>query len=333
MKVAILYDRVSEHGGSLDQEDVLMQAEAVERALIDLGHEPTRLTVCMNLRSLAEDLRREAPDLVFNLVESVEGHGRLIHMAPALLDVLGIPYTGSPADALYVTSNKLLTKKLLAGAGIPTPASLSNEAAKGRDGHFDEAYIIKSVWEHASVGIRDDSVVSVQDARQLFLEMTDRRQKLGGECFAERFIEGREFNLSLLASDEGPVVLPPAEIRFDDYPVGKRRIVGYDAKWEQGSFEYHHTRRTFEFTEGDKPLLARLADIARSCWSQFGLKGYARVDFRVDVEDRPWVLEINANPCLSPDAGFVAAAERAGVHFGGIVERIINDSGACLHAT
>lgn len=329
--MVVLYDRLPEEGGSLDQQDVLMQAEAVEQALVDLGHEPTRLTVSMDLRSLAEDLRREDPALVINLVESVEGHGRLIHVAPALLDVLDIPYTGSPADALYVTSNKLLTKRLLAGAGIPTPESLSMEAAKGRDTPLDEAYIIKSVWEHASVGIEDDSVVSVRDAHHLHLKMMDRRRKLGGACFAERYIEGREFNQSLLASDEGPMVLPPAEILFDDYPVGKRRIVGYDAKWEQASFEYHHTRRTFEFTEGEDPLLLRLAHIARSCWSLFGLKGYGRVDFRVDEENRPWVLEINANPCLSPDAGFVAAAHQAGVEFREIVERIINDSGACRH--
>ncbi|MCJ7594935.1 MAG: ATP-grasp domain-containing protein [Desulfobacterales bacterium] len=331
MKVVILYDRVAEEGASLDQEDVLMQAKAVGRALVDLGHEPTERTVSLNLKDLMDGMRRDRAELVFNLVESLEGQGRLIPMAPAVLDSLGIPYTGSPADALYVTSNKLITKRLLSGAGIPTPDSLSMEDAPRRNILLDGPYIIKSVWEHASVGIQDDSVVSVEDSHQLFLEMKGRRRKLGGACFAERYIDGREFNLSILASQKGPMVLPPAEIRFDGYPVGKRKIVGYDAKWEQASFEYHHTRRTFEFAEDEAPLLRRLGEIAKRCWALFGLRGYGRVDFRVDKENRPWVLEINANPCLSPDAGFVAAANRAGIDFKEVVERIMNDAIACLH--
>ncbi|MFH1122332.1 MAG: D-alanine--D-alanine ligase, partial [Pseudomonadota bacterium] len=200
MKVIILYDRVAEEGASLDQEDVLIQAEAVGRALVDLGHEPTERTVSLNLRDLRDDMRRDRAELVFNLVESLEGQGRLIPMAPAVLDSLGIPYTGSPADALYVTSNKLITKRLLSGAGIPTPDSLSMEDAPRRNILLDGPYIIKSVWEHASVGIQDDSVVSVEDSHQLFLEMKGRRRKLGGDCFAERYIDGREFNLSILAS-------------------------------------------------------------------------------------------------------------------------------------
>ena len=138
--------------------------------------------------------------------------------------------------------------------------------------------------------------------------MSRLQEKQGGECFAEAYIDGREFNLSLLASKAGPQVLPPAEIRFEDYPEGKTRIVGYRAKWHESSFEYLHTVRSFEFPPEDDELLSRLKDLAVRCWSLFDLRGYARVDFRVDRDGRPWVLEVNVNPCLSPDAGFFAAA-------------------------
>jgi D-alanine-D-alanine ligase len=73
-------------------------------------------------------------------------------------------------------------------------------------------------------------------------------------------------------------------------------------------------------------LLCQLAYLARECWHGFGLRGYARVDFRVDQEGNPWILEINANPCLSPDAGFAAALERAGISFPQAVERLLDDA-------
>jgi D-alanine-D-alanine ligase len=118
-------------------------------------------------------------------------------------------------------------------------------------------------------------------------------------------------------------VLPPAEILFEDYPKNRHKIVDYKAKWESESFEYQHTLRSFEFPDQDRPLLDRINKIARECWKLFNLKGYARVDFRVDESGNPWVLEVNTNPCIAPDSGFVAAAAKADLSFRHIVERII----------
>ena len=89
------------------------------------------------------------------------------------------------------------------------------------------------------------------------------------------------------------------------------------------SFEYQHTRRRFDLPAADRPLLERLEDLAMRCWHLFGLRGYARVDFRVDAAGDPWVLEVNANPCLAPDAGFAAAAQRAAVPYERAIERIL----------
>ncbi|HBB18312.1 MAG TPA: D-alanine--D-alanine ligase, partial [Syntrophus sp. (in: bacteria)] len=97
------------------------------------------------------------------------------------------------------------------------------------------------------------------------------------------------------------------------------------SKWEEGSFEFNHTPRSFTFPETDAPLLLRLKELALRCWNLFDLRGYARVDFRVDKEGRPWILEVNANPCLSPDAGFLAATLHANLTFEEVLERIIGD--------
>ena len=143
--------------------------------------------------------------------------------------------------------------------------------------------------------------------------------------FAEQYIDGREFNLALLGPAADPMLLPVAEMCFS-YPPGKPRIVGYKAKWEPGSFEYKNTFRRFDIPEADRGLLDDLRQLARRCWDLFGLNGYARVDFRVDATGQPWVLEVNANPCLSADSGFVAACREAGLSAGEVAERIVDHS-------
>lgn len=327
MKVVILYDRIAREGSHPDQSDALVQAEAVSRALGDLGHKSADMTFSLDIKGFLKEIKEAYPQLVFNLVESVEGHGRLIHFPASILDLLAVPYTGAPADALYLTSSKILAKKILAGAGIPTPSYYSPGDLKTKGIPFNGPYIIKSVWEHASVGLEESSVLSVKSTGQLLVEMEKRQDQLGGDCFAEQFIDGREFNLSLLASQGGAEVLPPAEMRFIDYPPGKWKVVGYRAKWDEASFESLHTRRSFEFAKSERPLLQNLVDMAKRCWHLFGLRGYARVDFRVDERNQPWVLEINANPCLSPDSGFVAAASQAGLSYRQVVERILQEVG------
>jgi D-alanine-D-alanine ligase len=324
MKAVVLHGRVPE-GAPKDEQDVLVQVEAVSRALSDLGYDPVALAFSLDIKKAIEALHAIQPSIVFNLVESIEGQGRLIHIAPTILDFLGLPFTGARSEAMLLTSNKILAKKILNASGISTPLWLSLESIQ-KDVKVDGPYIIKSVWEHASIGLDAESVIFAKNANQLRHEIKDRLKKHNGDRFAEAYIEGREFNLSLLASRSGPEVLPHAEIRFIDYPEGKLRVVDYRAKWEEESFEYVHTRRCFDFPEEDKILLKQLEDIAINCWKIFGLAGYARVDFRVDQAGQPWVLEVNANPCLSPDSGFVAAAQRAGLSFHEVIERIIEDA-------
>jgi len=323
MKVWILHGEVPQ-GATPDEGDVLVQAAAVSRALEKLGYEPVRKACSLNLADVAALLQRERPVFAFNLVETIDGRGSLIHLVPSLLDALEIPYTGAGTEAIFLSSNKLLAKKVLRSGGIATPdwhilqETPENPFSAG-------PYIIKSVWEHASIGLDEDAVIYAHRWEQLPDAIAGRSQRLGGACFAEAFIEGREFNISLLAGDKEPEVLPAAEIRFDDYPPWRVRIVGYEAKWIEGSFSYRHTPRCFDFTPLDECLLETLAEMAGSCWRLFNLRGYARVDFRVDRAGVPWVLEINTNPCLSPDAGFAASAQRRGLQFEEIIQRIVGD--------
>ena len=174
-------------------------------------------------------------------------------------------------------------------------------------------FIIKPIWEHASLGMDAGAVVDVRDAAELARDGWPIARP-NRPCFAERFVEGREFNLSVLA---GPTVPRSCRRPRSTSRPSPRASRGSSAtgQVERESFEFHNTPRTFDFAPADRRLLDELAELARACWRLFGLRGYARVDFRVDAAGRPWILEINANPCLSPDAGFAAAVERAGIGF------------------
>ena len=325
MQAIILHDDLAADARA-DELDVFAQAEVFETVLRDMGYTCRRMPFALDLGRVRDELSANRPDLVVNLVEAVGGQGSLLHLAPALLDAFRIPYTGASTAALLLTTDKLAAKRLLTMRKLPTPPWT------GRRGGWPIAdlppgrYVIKPVAEEASVGLDDDAVVEVSDPTELSGLMRDRSERLGLDVFAERYVEGREFNLSILGGGGEPEVLPIAEIQFVDYAPGRPRLVGYRAKWDADSFEYHHTPRCFEFPRKDDALLAELGRFARECWALFELRGYVRVDFRVDGKGRPWILEINANPCIAPDAGFLAAARQKGLSNAEVVRRIVRDA-------
>jgi D-alanine-D-alanine ligase len=328
MTVCVLHDRVPPDP-SRDELDTLVQVEAVSRSLKDLGHSPVPVEFHYDIDSVIRTIERLKPALVFNLAESLRGRGQFICFAPLVLEYLKVPYTGCSARAVFLTSDKILAKKTLSLAGIPTPPWLSLEepgtpaVSRGAGGGPAGRFIVKSVWEHASIGLDAGAVVEAESARELRGILEKRDRSGAGAFFAEGYVEGREFNISLLGGIRLPDVLAPAEMTFDGFPDGAPRILGYSAKWDEGSREFASTVRSFAFPESDAPLLRKLGELSLRCWDTFGLNGYARVDFRVDGEGNPFVLEINANPCIAPDSGFVAAAARSGLGFGDVIGRIV----------
>lgn len=309
------------HGASADrpdEADTIVQAGMVDDVLRRMGWASTILTVDLDLSKLTRQLT-PPPEFVFNLVESLNGDGRLVHLAPAVLEHLGIPFTGAPSAAHFATTDKLLAKRLLRGAGLVTPDWIGPEGWVG-ECRADGTAIVKAVSEDASLGIDSGSVVRAAEAPA---EMARRAAEYGGAWFAESYIDGREFNVGILADKEGLRVLPIAEILFVDFPADRPRIVDYEAKWIEDSFAYSHTPRRFDLPASDAALLGELGRLALAAFNLFGLKGYGRVDFRVDRNGRPWILEVNANPCLAPDAGFAAAAAQAGLTMDDVIRRIV----------
>ena len=301
-----------------DELDVLDQVAHIEKHLTELGVSVYRKGITEKFMSEIKLLAEEKPDFVFNLVESINNKGELNYFVPALLNLYAIPYSGNPLEAIFLTSNKTICSKMMQNAGINNPAlylpSQYNLLKQGRK------YIVKPIWEDGSLGITSESVFEWNSASEVKIRGLD-----DSHWFIEDFVDGREFNISVLAGKNGPEVLPPAEIVFVNYTDDKPKIIDFKAKWEMDSFEYINTVREFPGNKLNHKLLSNLKNAALSCWQLFGLRGYARVDVRTDSSDNVFVIEINGNPCISPDGGFVAATKEAGYQFKEVLQHIIDD--------
>jgi D-alanine-D-alanine ligase len=294
-----------------DDLDTLTSAEAVATALRARGHVAELAPFAASPDDVRQMLETFRADAVFNMVESVFGQDSLAAIAPSIFEKIGVPYTGNASAPIAVTGDKPLAKRLMRAAGLPTPDWAEPPSWDGLDDA--RTYIVKSATEDASLGLDDAALVRGLTAAIARADRSVRDHH--GRWFAEAYVEGREFNVALLEEEGRMRALPIPEMRFEDWPAAKPRIVGYGAKWDEGSDDAVKTVRAFGL-EAEAPALARtLSDLALETARLFGIQGYARVDFRTDRDGRPFILEVNANPCLDPHAGFAAAAAEAGLGY------------------
>ena len=260
--------------------------------------------------------------VVFNLAEGLDG--RLfeeVRIAWAL-EAMGYRFTGNDAGALGRTGNKVRAKLLLSERGVPTPTWLAFQHPDQVDEEVLSCLpfpvIVKPVAEDASLGIGPGAVVHTLKAlRERVAYVVERYRQV---ALVETFVVGREFNIALWGD---PVrVLPLSEIDFTSFADPYDRIVSFAAKWETESFEYRHTPVLCP-APVDPQLGTRITRIARQAWMALGCRGYARVDMRVDLDGAPYVVEVNCNPDLSPDAGFARAAQVAGFSYEDMVVHIL----------
>jgi len=317
MRVLILHSDVPADAPP-DELDTLETARAVAAALEQRGHLVRVAAFKPAPDALADEIAASQAQAVFNLVESVWGDGQLAGVAPAMLAKHGIPYTGANAALIAALADKPLTKQILRQSALPTADWA--EPPDWRGLAPGRRYVVKSATEDASVGLDDGAVVSGADVDGRARASQERH---GGRWFAETYLDGREFNVALLEEGDGVRVLPIAEMCFEAWSQERPRIVGYSAKWDDESEDARRTVRKFGLESECPELARRLAELARRTWTLFRMGGYARIDFRLDGEGAPMILEANPNPCLEPHAGFAAAAAQADIDYAELVERIL----------
>jgi D-alanine-D-alanine ligase len=315
----ILYNKISAHPKD-DELDVLDQVKLVAGALKNLKYRVMEYQIGLNLQKAITDIRKINPGFIFNLAETLNNKGEFAYIPAAILNHLAIPYTGNPLVPLFLAANKVLAKKELVSIGVRTPDWYTLDQLYLLK--KDKKYIIKPTWEEGSLGLDEDCIFNGSDRK--FIATIKNRNK--NYFFIEEFVEGREFNVSIIGTTKGPLVLPIAEMTFLKYPEGKPKIMGYTAKWKEDSFEYSHTRRTFNIPSSDKDLKEEIGAICRSCWNEFGFKGYVRIDFRLSAGRIPYVIDLNLNPCISSSGGFVAATEKKGFKFHEVIAMIVEEA-------
>jgi D-alanine-D-alanine ligase len=311
-RVLILYNEPvlsTDHPDADSEHEIFYTVEHVEKALVDAGHDVRRLAVCRDPGELIAGLRREPPDVVFNLFEGLADQSETEAHAGGILDWLGVPYTGSPYLTLCLARNKHLTKHLLHGAGLPTPAFQVVEELPVAECRLGWPVIVKPATQDASVGLDQGSVVT--DQRRLEKRVAYLLENYGPPVLIEQFIRGREFNVGLIEAPELQV-LPISEILFTDPDPGFWPIVTYDAKWKPGTRDYDSTPPRYPAVVTPR-LGARIETLSKQAFRLLGCRDYARVDFRVGPTGRPYILEVNPNPDFSPTAGLSGGLESAGL--------------------
>jgi D-alanine-D-alanine ligase len=304
----------------IGQESVLSRLFAVQEALRSLDYPVQTLEARGELSTFFKKIRSARADLIFNLCEEFLGRTRLEMNVAALLELMDIPFTGSSALALGLSQDKGKTKSLLASHGIPTPAyRVWQPGMDGLLSGLQFPLIIKPLREDASLGIDNDAFIL--DEKTLKQQVRKIYQGYGQPALVEEYIEGRELNVSILGNED-PQVLPISEIDFSSMPPGLPKICGYAAKWVESSQEFAYT-----VPRCPTPLLPRIERKVKKvslaayrimeCWD------YARVDIRLSPRGIPYVLEINANPDISPDAGMTRSAITAGFTYPEFIGHIV----------
>jgi D-alanine-D-alanine ligase len=320
--VAILYNVDFEGAialGSADGADHALAARASVQSVADdlaeaLSHEGAHTVALVPVDGDFADLRARlaalAPSCVFNLCESLGRDARLETAVPMVLDLMGIPYTGSPAEALSAALYKDRVKARLLAAGVPTPRAtvLADPAAPCS---IRLPAIVKPSREDGSAGITSESVV--YDEISLRARAADCIASFGAPCLVEEYIEGREFNVALLGYPQARV-LPLQEIDFSDMPGDRPPIVTYDAKWKVGSIDDIGTRPVVHVHPAlPASVAARIRRAASEAFRAVDVRDYGRVDVRLSPSGVPYVIDVNPNCDLAAEGGFARAARAVGI--------------------
>lgn len=331
MNVVILYRKDTEAGKEypLDSEGRggLDHVIRIICALESLGHVSELVNVDLDM---FEFLRKSNFDLAFNLCDDGFRNNSLLEPhIPAMLDLLRIPYTGSNFFTLASCLDKAHAKKILSFHNIPTAnfqVFVTIDERLKSDLNFP--LIVKPMHEDASIGIKKESVVS--NLAELMVRVKNVLCNYHQPALVEKFIIGREIYVGILGAKDKLEVLPLSEICFDKKLEQTAQICSYEGKWLEDSHEYQTTPVKCP-AELNETLEKELIRIAKKSYGLLNCQDYGRVDFRIDENEHPYVLEVNPNPDISEDAGLARMGKAAGISYDQLIEKIISSALAKKH--
>lgn len=257
--------------------------------------------------------------IVFNWCEGIEdevgGDARIC----GDLDQMGFTYTGNSPTTLRLSVEKGRAKKVMERWEIPTPAGREFKSANDLVEWHHFPAIVKPVSQHCSVGVTRDAVV--HDVEALRARIAFVNETIHEAALVEQFVAGREINVGIWGNGR-PRVLPLREIDFSRIENPLHRMVTWDSKWTPDSFEYQ-TMPVITDVSASPALRARVEEIVLRTYRVFECRDYARVDLRIDAHDQPYVVDVNPNPDITADGGFIGACRAAGYTYGLAISNII----------
>jgi len=326
-KTGILKNKVKQSAGmntsfeDLSEVGVIEQKEQIARVLEDLGYQTKVFNVDGDVSRLVEFLKNEKPELIFNMCESVLNKAiHEMHVA-GIFELMGVNYTGAGPLVLGTALHKFRVKEILAFHGLPTPRYQVIKTPMNFE--LDESLrfplIVKPSREDASIGITASSVVS--SPVELKKQIRHVIEQFDQPVMVEEYIDGRELNVAIMGNRK-PFAMPISEVDMTTLPAQYPRIITFNAKWVKGTDEY-------ECTKGVCPALLppeleeRIKSLALDAYQLIGCRDYARVDFRLSKDYQPFILEVNPNPDISEDAGFMRSAGVYGFSFAEAIGKIV----------
>ncbi len=288
-------------------------AREVAEALLCCGFQIKLFPVRENIVDIIKTIMEEEPAIIVNLCESYSGNSQLEGNIAALLELLGLPFTGNRFRTLMMAQDKYLAKSLMQNSGLPVPAGWLIKKPSSIPEKIRFPLFLKPNYEDGSIGIREENFVN--NRSNLKPRVRELISLYKEAVLAEEYIEGREFNVSIIETQTGLKALPPAEIKFLDWPKSTSKILSYEAKWNTSHRAYRCTVPVCpaEIPEKTADLMQTMAIKVAHL---FDIKGYARVDMRMKEDDNAiYILEINPNPDASREAGLSRALEAAGITY------------------
>lgn len=308
-----------DYGKRLSEQD-WKPVKSVIDALKELGHEVRPFGIYDEILPLVELLKKEPPDLVFNLADSFKGDRHFEADLAGLLELSGVPFTGCPPQALSLCHTKSFSQRILVPLGIQVPQALVFPAGVTQRplGKLRFPVIVKPLSEEGSEGISQNSFAENEEKcieRVRFLHVN-----FGSDAYVEEYIEGREIYASVIGNSRLSV-LPLREMVFQKFPEGQPKFATYKAKWDEAFREKWGIKNLFP-KDLPESVEREIDTLSRTVYRSLGLRGCGRLDLRVTDKGEVFVIEVNPNPNLAPDDELAMAAQKAGLNYSQLIQKL-----------
>jgi len=294
----------------------------VSEAISRLGHKVILQGVFDDIIPLITTIRRRKPQLVFNLLETFRTERRYEGALAGLFDLMGIAYTGCPAEALTICRNKQYTKQLLSQYDILVPQSVLFPRGKTNRSVKDLRFplIVKPLGLEGSDGIAQASFV--EDETSLVERVKTLHETYSADALAEEYIEGREIYAGVLGLEK-LTALPLREMLFTNFPEGKPKFATFQAKWNPEFRKKWGIKNTFAKGIEEK-VEEQIEETSKTAFRALGLSGFARLDLRLTDKNEVYVIEVNPNPNIANDDEIAYAAQRLGISYDQLIQKLID---------